>query len=178
MAVVYRCVGILTVEVVIFFRSPGVFLSQDYCPSTFCPRLWETSSGVVALGVFAAENCELVLLACLYLTATTCRPSWAMCGTLEVPFRLLSLWLSINGLNSRGRNLVQVFVRALSVSAARWRASRDFRQGAARSESGAMPNGKYLTQSSFWSGAMPGASSSTQRLRHAARYSFSILLYV
>ena len=47
MAVVYRCVGILTVAVV-FFWSPGVFHSQDSFPSTFRPRLWETSSGVVA----------------------------------------------------------------------------------------------------------------------------------
>ena len=48
MAMVYRCVGILTVDVV-FFRS------QDSFPSTFHPRLWETSSGVVAVGVFTAE---------------------------------------------------------------------------------------------------------------------------
>ena len=54
MAVVYRCVGTLTVDV-IFFRSPGVFHSQDSFPTTFRPRLWETSSGVVAVGVFAAE---------------------------------------------------------------------------------------------------------------------------
>ena len=61
MAVVYRCVGILTVDVVVFFRSPGVFHSQDSFPSTFRPRLWETSSGVVAVGVFAAEAlCEFV----------------------------------------------------------------------------------------------------------------------
>ena len=53
MAVIYRCVGILTVDVV-FFRSPGVFHSQDSFPSTFRPCLWETSSGVVAVGVFAA----------------------------------------------------------------------------------------------------------------------------
>ena len=53
MAVVYRCVGILTVDVV-FLRSPGVFHSQDSFPSTFRPRLWETSSGVVAVCVFAA----------------------------------------------------------------------------------------------------------------------------
>ena len=53
MAVIYRCVGILTVDVV-FFRNPGVFHSQDSFPSTFRPRLWETSSGVVAVGVFAA----------------------------------------------------------------------------------------------------------------------------
>ena len=39
MAVVYRCVGILTVDIV-FFRSPGVFHSQDSIPSTFRPRLW------------------------------------------------------------------------------------------------------------------------------------------
>ena len=52
MAVVYRCVGILTVDV--FFRSPGVFHSQDSFPSTFRPWLWETSSGVVAVDVFAA----------------------------------------------------------------------------------------------------------------------------
>ena len=55
MAVVYRCVGFLTVDVVVFFRSPGVFHSQESFPSTFRPRLWETSSGVVAVGVFAAE---------------------------------------------------------------------------------------------------------------------------
>ena len=45
MAVVYTYVGILTVDVV-FFRSPGIFHSQDSFPSTFRPRLWETSSGV------------------------------------------------------------------------------------------------------------------------------------
>ena len=55
MAVVYQCVGILTVDVVFFFRSLGVFHSQDSFPSTFHPRLWETSSGVVAVGVFATE---------------------------------------------------------------------------------------------------------------------------
>ena len=53
MAVVYQCVGILTVDVV-FFLSPGVFHTQDSFPSTFRPRLWETSSGVVDVGVFAA----------------------------------------------------------------------------------------------------------------------------
>ena len=55
MAMVYRYIGILTVNVVTFFRSPGIFQSQDSFPSTFHPRLWETSSGVVAVGVFAAE---------------------------------------------------------------------------------------------------------------------------
>ena len=55
MAVVCRCVGILTVDVVVSFRSSGVFHSQDSFPSTLRPRLWETSSGVVAVGVFAAE---------------------------------------------------------------------------------------------------------------------------
>ena len=54
MAVVYRYVGILNVYV-IFFRIPGVFHSHDSSPSMFHPWLWETSSGVVALGVFAAE---------------------------------------------------------------------------------------------------------------------------
>ena len=54
MTVVYRYTGILTVDVV-FFRSPGVFHSQDSFPSTFLPRLWETSSGVVAVGVFGAQ---------------------------------------------------------------------------------------------------------------------------
>ena len=53
MAVVYRCVGILTVDDVLF-RSPGVFHSQDSFPSTFRPRLWETSSRVVAVVVFVA----------------------------------------------------------------------------------------------------------------------------
>ena len=52
---VYRYVGILTVDVV-FFRSPGVFHSQDSFPSTFRPRLLETSSGVVTVGVFTAES--------------------------------------------------------------------------------------------------------------------------
>ena len=51
MAMVYRCVGILTLDV-IFFRSPGIFHSQDSFHSTFRPRLWETSSGVAAVGVF------------------------------------------------------------------------------------------------------------------------------
>ena len=55
MAVVYRCVGTLTGDVVVFFRNPSIFHSWDSFPSTFCPRLWETSSGVVAVGVFAAE---------------------------------------------------------------------------------------------------------------------------
>ena len=35
---VYRCVGILTVDVVVFFRSPGVFHSQDFLPSTHLQR--------------------------------------------------------------------------------------------------------------------------------------------
>ena len=55
MAVVYLYVGILTVDVVVSFRRPGVFHSQDSFPSMFRPQLWETSSGVVAIGVFAAE---------------------------------------------------------------------------------------------------------------------------
>ena len=63
MAVVYRCVGILSVDVVVFFQSPGVFHSQDSFPSMFRPQLWETSSGVVAVGVFAAAACRK-LLAC------------------------------------------------------------------------------------------------------------------
>ena len=54
MAVVRRFIEILTVGV-LFFASRGVFHSQDSVPSTFRPRLWETSSGVVAVGVFAAE---------------------------------------------------------------------------------------------------------------------------
>ena len=54
MAVVYRYVEILIVDVV-FFRSHGIFHSQDSFPSTFRPRLWETSSEVVAVGVFATE---------------------------------------------------------------------------------------------------------------------------
>ena len=62
MVVVYRYVGILTVDVV-FFRSPGVFHSQDSFPPTFRPRLWDTSSGVVAVGVFAAEACTPTVIA-------------------------------------------------------------------------------------------------------------------
>ena len=63
MLMVYRCVGILTVNVVIFFRNPGIFHSQDSFPSTFHPRLWETSSGVVAVGVFAAaQNCSIKII--------------------------------------------------------------------------------------------------------------------
>ena len=59
MAVVYRWVGILIVDV-IFFRSLGIFHSEDSFPSTFRPRLWETSSGVVAVRVFdAAARREL-----------------------------------------------------------------------------------------------------------------------
>ena len=54
MAVVHRYIGILTVGV-FFFQSTGIFCFQISFPSTFCPRLWETSSGVVAVGVFAAE---------------------------------------------------------------------------------------------------------------------------
>ena len=64
MAVVYRCVGILTVDVVVFFRSPGIFHSHDSFPLMFRPRLWETSSGMVAVGVLA-ENCDLVHLDCI-----------------------------------------------------------------------------------------------------------------
>ena len=55
MAVVYRCVGILMVDVVVFFRNHGIFHSQDSFPTTFRPWLWETSSGVVAVGMFSAE---------------------------------------------------------------------------------------------------------------------------
>ena len=68
MAVDHRCVGILTVDVVVFFRSPSVFRSRDSFPSTFRSRLWETFSGVVAVGVFAAENCELARLNCILYT--------------------------------------------------------------------------------------------------------------
>ena len=64
MAVVYRCVGSLTVNV--FFRSPSVFHSQDSFSSTFHPRLWETSSGVVVVGVFAAEARKPLLL-CVFV---------------------------------------------------------------------------------------------------------------
>ena len=52
MAVVYRCVGILTVNVVVFFQNPGVFHSLDSFPLTFHPWLWETSSGEVTVCVF------------------------------------------------------------------------------------------------------------------------------
>ena len=55
MAVVHRHIGILTVGVIIF-QSPGIFHSQDSFPLTFRPHLWETSSGVVIVGVFAAET--------------------------------------------------------------------------------------------------------------------------
>ena len=50
---------VCSLQSVLFFRSHGVFHSQDSFPSTFRPRLWETSSGVVAVGVFAAE-CRLL----------------------------------------------------------------------------------------------------------------------
>ena len=53
MAVVRRYIDILTVCVL--FRSHGVFYSQDSFPLTFRLRLLETSSGVVAVGVFGAE---------------------------------------------------------------------------------------------------------------------------
>ena len=42
-------------SVVVFLWSPGVFHSQDFFPSTFRSQLWETSSGVVAVGVCTAE---------------------------------------------------------------------------------------------------------------------------
>ena len=64
MAVVYRYIGILTFDV-LFFQSPGIFHSQESFLSTFVPKLKETSSGVVAVGVFAAENCEIVHLDCI-----------------------------------------------------------------------------------------------------------------
>ena len=54
MAVVRRYIEILTVGV-LFFRSHSILHSQDSFPLTFHPRLWETSSGVVAIGVFTAE---------------------------------------------------------------------------------------------------------------------------
>ena len=54
MAMVYRCVGILTVDV-IFFQNPSVFHSQDSLPSMFHHRLWKTSSGGVIAGVFTAS---------------------------------------------------------------------------------------------------------------------------
>ena len=54
MAVVYRCVGILTVDVVVFFQSQRLPFS-GFLPLDVSSRLWETSSGVVAVGVFAAE---------------------------------------------------------------------------------------------------------------------------
>ena len=52
---------------VVFFRSPDVFHSQDSFPSTFHPRLWETSSGVVAVGVFSAEARSSLNFQFLYL---------------------------------------------------------------------------------------------------------------
>ena len=55
MAVVYQYVGILTVDVIVFFQNPGIFHSQDSFSLMFRPRLWETSSGVVAVGVFAKD---------------------------------------------------------------------------------------------------------------------------
>ena len=39
----------------IFFQSHGVLYSQDSFTSTFRPRLWDTSLGVVVADVFAAE---------------------------------------------------------------------------------------------------------------------------
>ena len=49
----YTYIEILTV--VVHFRSYGVLHSKDSFPSTFHLRLLETSSGVVAVGVFATE---------------------------------------------------------------------------------------------------------------------------
>ena len=54
MAAVHRYIQILAVGV-LFFQSQGIFHSQDSFPLTFRPWLWETSSGVLAAGVFAAE---------------------------------------------------------------------------------------------------------------------------
>ena len=70
MAVVYRCVGILTVDVV-FFRSPGVFHPQDSFPLTFRPRLRETSSAVDAEYGFAAVASREQFTAANTPTATT-----------------------------------------------------------------------------------------------------------
>ena len=75
MAVVYRCVGILTVDVV-FFWNPGVFHSQDSFPSTFRLWLWETSSGVVTVAVFAAVALRATAVTtpeCLPQPGTKCR---------------------------------------------------------------------------------------------------------
>ena len=72
MAVVYTYIGIQTVGVV-FFRSSGVFHSQDSFPSTFRPRLWETTSGVVAVGVLAAQaRRELHVLTINYSEESCC----------------------------------------------------------------------------------------------------------
>ena len=62
MAMVYRYIGILTVNV-LFFRSPGIFHSQDSFPLTFHPRLWETSSGMIAVGVFIMPAVKALVLA-------------------------------------------------------------------------------------------------------------------
>ena len=59
MAMVYRCVGILTVDVV-FFRSPSVFHSQDSFPSTFRPRPCETFSSSAVGDIFRSGRCRCV----------------------------------------------------------------------------------------------------------------------
>ena len=72
MAVVHRYIGILTVGV-LFFQSPSVFHSQDSFPSTFRPQLWETSSGVVVVRVFAAElRARPTRLHLIYLVHVNC----------------------------------------------------------------------------------------------------------
>ena len=53
MAVVRRYIEILNVGV-LFYRSHGVLHSQDFFLSMFRLGLWETSSGVVVAGEFAA----------------------------------------------------------------------------------------------------------------------------
>ena len=51
---VHRYIESLTVNV-LFFQSHRVFHSQDSFPFTLRPWLWETSSGVVSVDVFARE---------------------------------------------------------------------------------------------------------------------------
>ena len=75
MVMVCRYIIILNVGV-FYFRSPSVLHSQDSFLSTFCPRLWETSSGVVAVGVFAAEALGTVYVLKLLVVISTPSCKW------------------------------------------------------------------------------------------------------
>ena len=98
MAVVYRYIEILTSSV--FFRSPGVFHSQDSFPSAFYPQLWKTSSGVVAVGLFTAE---------------ALRELWAHPSRLHLIYLVHVYCHSVIGQHSDNWNLIGQFLYRCSL---------------------------------------------------------------